>query len=158
LLHDIICRTDDADAYYFDGISCYIPIRHLDVPSNISSDMLGIALYYVISIVAISSLSSTIPKDDAYVKVFPFEGWLLTREWMKDLRLASQATRKSSLTRVNILERVGPSCAWATSMANFLHLLAQMRRKVARVLTVATSVGVVSVKTVSFIVDQYSTP
>jgi hypothetical protein len=56
LLHDIICRTDDADAYCFDGISCYIPVQHLDAPSNISSDMFGIALYYVISIVAILSL------------------------------------------------------------------------------------------------------
>ena len=60
---------------------------------------------------------------------------------MKDLRLASQATRKSSLTRVNIFDLVGPSWAWATSRANFLHLLAQMRRKVARVLIAVGASG-----------------
>jgi len=71
-----------------------------------------------------------------YFRVFPIEGWDFTRLWMKFFKLASQAVRKSSLTRENILARVGEGLARATSRAKAFTFDAQMRLYFIRVFLV----------------------
>jgi hypothetical protein len=77
---------------------------------------------------------------------------------MKFFRLTSQAIRKSSLTRVNILARQGTGFDWATSRANFLHLEAQISLNLALILvgTPPVPFGTIGVvKLSSFMVVQY---
>ena len=68
-------------------------------------------------------VSTMLPNEKSYVKVFPLDGCVLTRDVINVFNAASHATKKSSETRVNLF--VGRICL-AISNACRLHFEAHI--------------------------------